>query len=221
MRPVFYFDLSSPYAYLAALRIGDVIGEATWRPIAFGILLRETGRVPWSLDDRREAGIAELAERARRRGVPPLRYPPGWPRESYSLRPVRAAVHAERNGALERFALAAYGIAFVQGRALGDDDAIAEAAVAAGLDPEATLAATTEPAVKATLAAYTDEAIAAGVVGVPTLAIGDRLLWGDDQLDHGVGSAHATKRVGSAHATTGVGSAHATKGVGSAHRTRG
>ena len=183
MRPVFYFDLSSPYAYLAALRIDDVVGEATWRPIAFGILLRATGRIPWSLDERREAGIADLAERARRRGVPPLRYPPGWPRDSYSLAPLRAAVHAERHGALERFALAAYEIAFVEGRALGDDDAIADAADAAGLDPDATLAATADPAVKATLTAYTDEAIAAGVVGVPTLAVGDRLFWGDDRLE--------------------------------------
>ena len=183
MLPVFYFDLSSPYAYLAALRIRDVLGEATWRPIAFGILLRETGRVPWSLDERREAGLADLAERARRRGLPPLRYPPGWPRESYSLAPLRAAVHAERHGALERFALAAYDLAFVHGRALGEADAIADAARAAGLDPDATLEATTDPAVKAALTSYTDEALTLGVIGVPTVAVGDRLFWGDDRLE--------------------------------------
>jgi len=33
----FYFDFNSPYAYLAAERIGDLIPDAEWRPIAFAI----------------------------------------------------------------------------------------------------------------------------------------------------------------------------------------
>jgi 2-hydroxychromene-2-carboxylate isomerase len=40
-----------------------------------------------------------------------------------------------------------------------------------------------EPAIKAALRAATDEAHRRGVRGVPTLAIGGELLWGDDRLE--------------------------------------
>jgi 2-hydroxychromene-2-carboxylate isomerase len=40
----FYFDLGSPYAYLTAMRIGNVLREpAEWRPILLGGLYRLTG----------------------------------------------------------------------------------------------------------------------------------------------------------------------------------
>jgi 2-hydroxychromene-2-carboxylate isomerase len=37
--------------------------------------------------------------------------------------------------------------------------------------------------VKEALRQATDEALALGVVGVPTVAIGDELFWGDDRLE--------------------------------------
>ncbi|MEE7560986.1 2-hydroxychromene-2-carboxylate isomerase, partial [Xanthomonas sp. Kuri4-2] len=41
-------------------------------------------------------------------------------------------------------------------------------------------AAIAAPEVKATLRANTEAALAAGVFGVPTLAIGEELFWGND-----------------------------------------
>ncbi len=49
--PVFYFDTNSPYAYLAAERIDDLFAEIEWRPIAFGILIRQIGKTPWSFGE--------------------------------------------------------------------------------------------------------------------------------------------------------------------------
>jgi 2-hydroxychromene-2-carboxylate isomerase len=37
--------------------------------------------------------------------------------------------------------------------------------------------------IEARARAYTDEAATAGVFGVPTLRVGERLFWGDDQLE--------------------------------------
>ena len=46
--PVFYFDVSSPYAYLAAHRVDDVLGVRTrWQPIVFGVVFQAAGRLPW------------------------------------------------------------------------------------------------------------------------------------------------------------------------------
>ena len=38
--PIFYYDLSSPYSYLAAARVDEVLPERPeWRPIAFGVIV--------------------------------------------------------------------------------------------------------------------------------------------------------------------------------------
>jgi 2-hydroxychromene-2-carboxylate isomerase len=71
----------------------------------------------------------------------------------------------------------------VHGLPLDDDDAIRAALETADLDPDAGLRACDDPEVKAHLRARTDDAVARGVIGVPTLAFGDRLVWGDDGLD--------------------------------------
>ena len=182
-RPVFYFDYSSPYSYLAALRIGELLPDATWRPIAFGALIREIGKLPWSLGPGRAAGIREIERRAAARGVPPLRWPDGWPDRSYSLLPLRAALVAEDQDLLQPFSAAAYRMMFVDGRTLTEPADVLEAAAAAGLDTDGVAAGLADPAIKARLRAYTDAAIERKVAGVPTVAVGGELSWGDDMLE--------------------------------------
>jgi 2-hydroxychromene-2-carboxylate isomerase len=43
--------------------------------------------------------------------------------------------------------------------------------------------------VKDRLRASTEEALARGVTGVPTVAVGDELFWGDDRLEAAVAIA--------------------------------
>ena len=46
MKPVFFYDVSSPYAYLAAARVDDVLSvRPEWRPIAFGVIVRQIGKI--------------------------------------------------------------------------------------------------------------------------------------------------------------------------------
>ena len=181
--PIFYYDTNSPYAYLAAERVQEVLPEAVWRPIAFGILLRETERVPWSLKPGREEQMADCERRAAERGLPPITWPKGWPADTWALGPLRAQVMAEEKGLLVPFALACYRKMFVEGRSLAELNTVFDAARVAGVDPPEVRDRIAEPALKARLKAYTDEAIARGVVGVPTVAVGDELFWGDDRLE--------------------------------------
>ena len=47
--PVFYFDLGSPYSYLAAERIHEVLPEPPlWQPILLGGLFKLLGRRSWA-----------------------------------------------------------------------------------------------------------------------------------------------------------------------------
>jgi 2-hydroxychromene-2-carboxylate isomerase len=185
----FYYDLSSPYAYLAAARIDSLLPDATWRPIAFGIVIRERGKVPWSMGEGRASGIAEIERRAAARGLPPLRWPRGWPVENYSLAPLRASMRAEREGVLKPFTLALYRIAFAEGASLAEVENVMRAAAEVGLDEERVAAAIAESEAKERLRGYTDEALARGVTGVPTVAVGGRLFWGDDRLEEAAAAA--------------------------------
>ncbi|MDQ3933960.1 MAG: DsbA family protein [Actinomycetota bacterium] len=189
--PIFYFDTNSPYAYLAAQRVGKLIPDAVWRPVALPMIFRAIGKVPWSLSDERDAGVAECERRAAERGLPPMRWVDGWPAESWSFDPIRAAVVAEEHGKVVPFALECYRLMFAEGRSLEEIENVRAAAAAVGLDPDEVEARIGEDAVKERLRAYTDEAVGLGAVGVPTVAAGGELFWGDDRLEEAAAAASA------------------------------
>lgn len=183
VEPLFLYDFNSPYAYLAAARIDAVLPVAPrWQPIGFAFLLVAQQREPWSFgDESRPAGVAECERRARDYGLPPMVWPPGWPKGSYGLDSLRAALYAEEQGALREYSDAAFARNFVHGAGLLGD-APAEVAEEIGLDPDATRAAIAGDA-RARLKEVTEAAIAAGVPGVPTVSVGGEHFWGDDQLE--------------------------------------
>jgi len=182
--PVFYYDLSSPYAYLAAQRVDEVLPlKPEWRPIVFGAVIRQRNKVPWSFADGRESHFDEIARRARERGLPPVRYPEGWPVETYSVAPLRAALLASDQDQRRAVSLELYRTAFAQGQHLADEEVVLDAAERAGMDREAVRSGIQRQEIKEQLRSDTDEALARGVAGVPTVAVGERLFWGDDRLE--------------------------------------
>ena len=182
--PVFYYDFNSPYAYLAAERIGDLIPDAEWRPIAFAILLGQLGRLDRVLEELDPAPIAaEIAKRAEDQGLPPFAPPGAWPVETWSLVPLRAALAADERGRLREFSRAAYRKSFVESRSLAELGNVLAAAREVGLEPDEVRESIERPEIKGRLKGNTEEALVRGVTGIPTVAIGDELFWGDDRLD--------------------------------------
>jgi 2-hydroxychromene-2-carboxylate isomerase len=190
-RPVLYFDVGSPFVYLAVERVERVLGvDPVWQPVLLGGLFKATGRSSWARGDaeRRETGIADIQARAARYGLPPLRWPEPWPGDY--LTAMRAATWAQTQGAAKPFALAAARRAFVEGRDLSLTEEVLAALEAAGLAADASVLA--DPAIKLALRAATDAAHARGVFGVPTVAVGDELFWGDDRLEEAAVAHRAT-----------------------------
>ncbi len=179
--PVFYYDISSPYAYLAAFRVDDVLPvRPEWRPIAFGVIVRSLGKVPWSFRSDRENDFGEVAARAAERGLPEVRYPHGWPAETYSLTPLRAAVLAaqESQERLRAVSRELFRTMFVNGRHLADLNEVLDAAERAGMDRASVRAGIESSDVKDRLRLDTDHALAAGVTGVPTVVGGRSAVLG-------------------------------------------
>ena len=180
----FYFDVGSPYAYLAAERIARVLPEpARWQPVLLGGLFKLTGRSSWALGDyrRRQNGMAEIERRARSYGLPSMRWPDPWP--SDYLAAMRATTYAFGAGRGQEFAMSAFRSAFQRGSDLSILAHVLDAARETGLERDAVQAAIQDPEIKRSLRAATDAAYELGVFGVPTVAIGDELFWGDDRLE--------------------------------------
>src|SRR3712207_6879852 len=67
---VFHFDFGSPYSYLAAERVNDVLPDPpVWQPVYLVTLYRASGRRSWVYTDRREEEMAIVAARAAERGL--------------------------------------------------------------------------------------------------------------------------------------------------------
>ncbi|HTA16051.1 MAG TPA: 2-hydroxychromene-2-carboxylate isomerase [Solirubrobacteraceae bacterium] len=191
----FYYDLGSPFAYLAAERLDRALPEpAVWQPVSLGALFKLTGRSSWALGEPRgrQAGMAEVERRAQLCGLPPVRWPDPWP--SNYLYAMRAATYAFQVGSGREFTMQAFRHAFAEGNDLAIPEQVLKAAEQAGLDPHAVDDATRDPEIKLALRAATDAAHAHGVFGVPTVAIGDELYWGDDRLQDAAAALTSVSR---------------------------
>jgi 2-hydroxychromene-2-carboxylate isomerase len=191
-RASFYFDLGSPYAYLAAERISGLFTEAgleqpEWQPVLLGGLFRAFDRDSWANGPGRDEGIAEIERRAAAQGLPPLNWPEPWP--GNTLFAMRAATFAKQTGRTVSFSLAGFRQAFAAGRDLSEPDNVLIAAAACELHPKALLKAVETEIVKNALREATDSAAELGVFGVPSLLVNGEVFWGDDRLEEAVVSA--------------------------------
>jgi 2-hydroxychromene-2-carboxylate isomerase len=180
--PKLFYDLGSPYAYLTMERAASVLGiQPQLEPVLVGgiFVLREHGS--WSQTADRAGRMAEVEARAERYGLAPLRWPPEWPNNT--LKAMRAVIWAEQDGAGERFARAAFRRAFAEARDLSDIEVLVEIADSVGLAGTELGEAIEQPAIKDALREATNRAWEEGVVGVPCIGVGEKLFYGDDQLE--------------------------------------
>jgi 2-hydroxychromene-2-carboxylate isomerase len=191
-QPAFYFDLGSPYAYLAAERVNGLFAAAgldppEWRPILLGGLFRRFGRDSWANGPGRDEGIAEVERRAAGYGMSEIRWPDPFP--GNTLVAMRAATFAKHSGRTVAFALAAFRQAFAAGRDLTEPDNVLLAAAACELHPNAVLKGVETSGVKSDLREATEQAGDLGVQGVPAVVVDEEVFWGDDRLEDAVSAA--------------------------------
>jgi len=185
-QPVFFYDYSSVYAYLAVCRLDAVLPVAPeWHPVWLPAVFAATGRESWAFTDRREEGLAEVERRAADYGVP-------YQRSDHlidkfatrgSLLAQRGGAIASQAGLLEPYSREVFDRLFARGEDITAPETIAAAANAVGLDGEETVRRCAEQDVKDWVKQRTEDAIGRGVFGVPTIAVDGELFWGDDRLE--------------------------------------
>jgi 2-hydroxychromene-2-carboxylate isomerase len=175
-RITFWLDFISPYAYLAFEQLPPALEglsyEVEYRPVLFAGLLKHHGQLgPAEIPGKREWTYRQVLWLAQANGVP-MQMP---------------ATHPFNPLGLLRLALACGPNRYVCESIFrhvwrGGADA-ADAARLSQLQQQ--LAPTRDPAsdeVKNALKQATQDAIAAGLFGVPTFAVDDKLFWGFDAL---------------------------------------
>lgn len=182
----FFFDFSSPYAYLAAQEV-EALGsrqdvEVVWRPFLLGASFKETGipplvQVPWKSD----YASLDLAREARRIGVPFV-WPKPFPFMSVAAARAFYWLDAQDSGKAKTLALALYHKAFGEGEDIAHAGQVVEVAASQGLDRDAVATALQDPAIKDKLRQATDTAIERKVFGAPFVFVDDQAFWGHDRL---------------------------------------
>jgi 2-hydroxychromene-2-carboxylate isomerase len=174
-RPTFYFDLASPYTYLAAERAERMFARLEWVAATSDAL----GCGAFVADDERAA----VARRAVLLDLPLV-----WPLDP-PLRIVgamRVASLATERGVGAAFVLAASRLVFCGGYDIDDPEILAEAAAAAGIGLNAMLRAAGDVGRDGPIEEAGRRLLAAGADRLPALRVGRMLFCGENRLSEAV-----------------------------------
>lgn len=177
---IFYFDVISPYAYLAFERLPEALQglsyEVTYKPVLFAGLLKHHGQLgPAEIPSKREWTYRQVQWLAHELGVE-LHLPAAHPFNPLGL--MRLSVATNLSGLPNRYVVEKLFHHVWRGGLDAADEQRLEA-----LKTELKLVADPSSAeVKALLKMHTTRAIEQGVFGVPTMEVDGKLFFGLDAL---------------------------------------
>ena len=186
----FFYDLSSPWTYLAFNNIQPILAETCanvrWRPFLVGGVFNAVNPgVYQARAEPMEPKIVHnyrwLHEWARLAGLPLVFPTAHHPVKSVLAMRACCVLEADQP-ALHQFSKAAFDAYFAWGENIDEPGVIRTIADECGLDGASLISGVAEQLVKNQLRSNTEEAIARGAYGSPTILIGDALYFGNDQL---------------------------------------
>ena len=181
----FWYELSSPYSFLAAERIGELARDrgvaVAWKPFLLGAIFREQGPTPNLRSPQRAAYMWRDCERWCDRMGLPFVVPDPFPQSGLFAARVALATPDDLH---EAFSTAVFRAFFCTGQRLDDEAMVADALRQTGVDCEPALAAANTDLVKHALRRQTDEAKEKGIFGAPMIVTADgELFWGNDRIE--------------------------------------
>jgi len=185
----FFYDVGSPWTYLAFSKIETLAGEhgalLTFRPIlvggVFNAVNEDVYRMRAQPNPRKARYHAkDLQDWARLYGLA-IRWPSVFPVSS--VKAMRAALAAEERDRLVPWSRACFEAYWGRDQDLAQDAVLEQIARRVGLDPAWLLARIAKPELKEKLRANTDELVARGGFGSPTMFVNQSdMYFGNDRL---------------------------------------
>jgi len=186
----FFYDYVSPYSYLANSQLSEVGGsKLVYRPMFLGGVMQATGnKPPGTLEIKGMYLRKDIARWALRYGVEYNRNPK-FPQNT--LKALRLALVAQKDGAFEEVHKALFAAMFVHQSDLSDDELLSKIMIDADMNESATFERIEDQSIKDELKANTEEAVARGAFGAPTFFVGEQMFFGNDRFEFIKEALHA------------------------------
>ena len=186
----FYFDFSSPYAYLSSFRIDELAARfgrtVTWRPYMMGAALKLSGR-PISMNGSMDGTIAadylrKDVERGARLDKRPFKWPPKFPVNGVHAGRLYYYLMTHDAEQAKPFARDIFASCFGLGLDISDAQTVIDVAAKHHITAAQAQLLLNDADIKEQLRAATDAALALGVFGSPFFIIDGESFWGNDRL---------------------------------------
>ena len=163
----FYFDLGSPYSYLAYYRLLQMAEQQeiqiVYKPILLGGVFKATGnRSPIEIPVKGVYSILDMQRWAEYYHIP-MHMNPHFPMNTLTLMRIFDAMFATPQN-------------------LNEPTVLAEVLKQSGFSVEDIMSMVQSDVVKQKLITETEQAIQRGIFGAPTFFVGDEMYWGQDRL---------------------------------------
>lgn len=175
----FFFDLVSPYSYLASEKIEELAKqnnrELIWKPFLLGGLFKalDAPPAPGLLPYKKPYLFKDLDRLAKFHGIP-FNTPSEFPR--LTVKPLRALLSLPKED-LPEAVHQLYRAYWVEDRDISDASVLADLLGAEAVEK------TGDPEIKQSLIQATDEAVSRGLFGAPTFLVGQEMFFGHDRMD--------------------------------------
>jgi 2-hydroxychromene-2-carboxylate isomerase len=181
----FFFDIGSPYSYLASTQIDQLERETgasvEWRPFLLGGVFKETGNAaPANVPPKAQYMLTDLRRWADTYDIP-FQMPENFPLNTLPTQRALIAVK-ERGGEVPPLARALFRGYWGEGRDVSDPSVIAQMCERVDAPGDDILEAIDDDDIKAELREVTNEAVERGAFGAPTFFVDDQMFWGNDRL---------------------------------------
>jgi len=174
----FYFDLVSPYSYIASMLIDDVAhrgnAKVSWKPFLLGGVFKAVGTTdPPGLHPIKKPYLLKDLQRLSKHLKIPIKMPPDFPVRTVLAMRTLCGFNADE---IPQAANTLYKAYWVNNKDIADPDVVGslvgrEAVERAGMQE-----------IKDKLFQSTEEAVRLGAFGAPTFFVKDEMFFGHDRL---------------------------------------
>ena len=182
----FYFDLGSPYSYLAYYRLLQMAEQQeiqiVYKPILLGGVFKATGnRSPIEIPVKGAYSILDMQRWAEYYQIP-MQMNPHFPMNTLTLMRILTGVQLLHLEKFEQVLKLLFDAMFGTPQNLNEPTVLAEVLKPSGFSVEDIMSMVQSEVLKQKLITETEQAILRGIFGAPTFFVGDEMYWGQDRL---------------------------------------
>ena len=184
----FYFDFSSPYAYIGYKEIKKLEKKNSFKikfmPIFLGGLHNAAGITPAAFIKLKSKYMIEDTKLVSKKKNISFHFNSYFPIKTVNF--MRGVLIAEKDNSEKNFIEKIFNAIWMDGLNMNDPIVINKVLKNIDLNPEIFFKKVSDPKVKDKLRKLTDDALKKKIFGVPTFVINKKMFWGQDRLSYAI-----------------------------------